>query len=70
MKEIQKAIQKYIDKYPDAVIVGSFMHFNKEGEVVEKDSLMFGFGDKELVEISLDDINEELSKEKGDFVNW
>lgn len=69
MKEITKAIHNWIKKNNNKVaFVGSFISFNKEGNV--KDDLIVGFGAKGVIKISLDELKDMLKKEKGGFINW
>lgn len=66
---IEKAIEAFIEKYKGEVcFVGSFFAFDEKGEVV--DAKMYAYGTKECIKISLDSLNEEVAKEKDDFINW
>jgi len=66
---IGKAIEALIKQYKGEVcFVGSFFVFDKDGEVV--DDRMFAHGTKDGIKISLDSLNEEVAKEKDDFINW
>ena len=71
MKDLQKAIEKWIKKNKgDVSFIGSFTALDKEGEVIDEESLIFGYGDRDLVEISLGELNSQLEKDKEDFINW
>lgn len=70
MKQIQKAIETWINKNKEVTFIGSFTAFDEKGEVNDKESLVLGFGDKELVNISLEELNDGVKKEKKDFINW
>jgi hypothetical protein len=70
LKGIQNAIEKYVDKHNgDVIFHGSFMAFKgKDAEIV--DDMIFCFGPKEPIKISLDEMKKALKEEKGDFINW
>ena len=73
LKGICKAIRKWMDKYGGEVqFIGSFVAFkdvdSKDCEVI--DDLIIGYGAKKTIQMSLDDLNEMLGKEKEDFINW
>jgi hypothetical protein len=70
MKEIQNAIAKYVKKHDGKVaFVGSFVAFKgKDLDVV--DDMIFCFGSKDVINISLDEIKKEIKKEKDDFICW
>ena len=69
LKNIRKAINKWIDKHKGKVqFIGSFAAF--EGDDCEViDDLIIGYGPKKGIEISLKELNSMIKKEKG-FVNW
>ena len=69
MKELQKAIEKWIKKNNDVSFIGSFTAI-KKGEVNDDESLIFGYGDRDLVEISLDELNKQFKEDKEEFINW
>lgn len=66
-KEIFSAIQKWVDKN-DTCFIASFFGFDKNDDV--KEDRMIAYGTKEQMKIALEALNEELAKEKEDFVNW
>lgn len=70
MDKLQKAISKWCDDNGGGVFVGSFMTFDKDGEVNDKESLIFGYGHKDLVKISLEELEEQVAKDKEEFINW
>jgi len=70
MKEIKKAIEKWMKKNKgDVALLCSFVSFDKNGDVKD-DSLVFGYGYKPTIKVILDDMNENVKKEKEDFINW
>jgi len=51
--------------------VASFTVFDEEGNVLDKDDRILAFGYKDICKIHLEELGEELDKEKDDaFVNW
>lgn len=69
MKEITKSIENWIKKNKKNVcFVGSFVVFDDHGNV--KDDSVVAYGYKDIIEISLEGIEELLKKEKDDFINW
>jgi len=68
-KNVKKAINEWAGKHKGNVLfIGSFMAFNKKQDVIE--DIMFAYGDKECIGISLGSLIEEVCKEKENFVNW
>ena len=79
MKEFKKmldAIEKWIDVNKNEVaFIGSFVSFNRKKEKsnvedIIKDDIIIGYGHKEVLEISLDELQKLLEEEKEDFINW
>lgn len=69
MDKIMKAIEKWMKKHKgDVSFIGSFVAFDKDGEVI--DDRIIGFGDKETVKIALEELQEEINENKKDFINW
>ena len=69
MEEIRKAVDKWMKKNKgDVAFVGSFISFDKKGDVA--DNMLVGFGDKGTLKISIDGIKDEFKKEKDDFISW
>ena len=70
LNDIFEAIDKWVKKHKENVnFIGSFMAFKgKEFDVVE--DRMIAYGPKESIKISLESLNEEIEKEKEDFINW
>ena len=75
-KQMLDAIDKWIDANEGEVIfIGSFVSFDREKakrdvEDIIKDDIILGFGSKEVLEISLEELQKSLKEEKKDFVNW
>jgi len=69
LKDIANIISKWAE-YNNNVVVfhGAFIAFDKENNV--KDDIMFAYGRKEVVKISIDGMLEEVDKDKNDFINW
>ena len=79
MKEFEQmldAIEKWIDVNKNEVaFIGSFVSFDREKEKndeedIIKDDIIVGYGCKEVLEISLEELQKLLKEEKEDFVNW
>jgi len=79
MKEFEQmldAIEKWIDVNKNEVaFIGSFVSFDREKEKndeedIIKDDIIIGYGYKEVLEMSLKDMQKSLKEEKEDFVNW
>jgi len=70
LNNILKAIQKWMDKYRgDVNFIASFSAFEgKDFNVV--DGRILAYGTKECIKINLKELDKELKKEKGEFVNW
>jgi len=69
MDKIMKAIEKWMKKHKgDVSFIGSFVAFDKDGEVI--DDRIIGFGDKETIKIALEELQEEINENKKDFINW
>lgn len=75
---IADAIQKVVDGLDDNLFIefaGSFVIFdekklNDDADDVIHDSIMFAYGVKDSLSITLEAMVEEIEKEKDDFVNW
>ena len=67
LKNVLTVIKKWSDDN-DVMFYGSFVEFNKKGDV--KDDIIIGFGDKKMIKISLSEFNKMLKEEKENFVNW
>ena len=66
------AIEKWVnvDK-SEVAFIGSFISKEKRDEEdIIKDNIIIGYGYKEVLEMSLKDIQKLLKEEKEDFVNW
>ncbi len=65
-----KAIEAYVKKHKgNAQFIGSFCAFKgKDFDVV--DDLIIAFGFKDMLRDDLKNLDEEVEKEKEDFVNW
>ena len=70
LNNIFEAIDKWAKKHKENVnFIGSFMAFKgKDFDVIE--DRMIAYGPKESIKISLESLNEEIEKEKEDFINW
>jgi aminoglycoside N3'-acetyltransferase len=67
--DIIKVIDKWVtDNGNDVIFHASFASFDKDYNV--KDDIMFAYGPKEVLQIDLEGMKEEVDKEKEDFVNW
>lgn len=68
-KEILKALEKWHKKNKGNITaVGSFFSYDKEHKV--KNDLVVAYGPKSVIKTMLNCLNEELKKEKKDFVTW
>lgn len=66
--DICKAIEKWTEKHNfNATFVGSFIAFDKKGDI--KFDRMIACGKKDLIEIQIDSLKQEAKKEK-DFISW
>lgn len=69
MNDLKKSIKEWMDKNKgEVVFIGSFISFDKKGEI--KKDMITGFGPKKLVKISLSGIKDMIKEEKEDFINW
>ena len=68
MEAINKVLKECKEKDEEMSFVGSFVVFDKDSEVIDDRIIAYGY--KETIDIQLDAINEELEKEKDDFVSW
>lgn len=70
LNNIFEAIQKWMKKHEGKVeFFGSFMAFKgKDFDIV--DNRLLAFGLKESIRTGLKDMDEEIEKEKEEFVNW
>ncbi len=69
MDKIGEDLHKWVQsKNGNVCFVTSLIEFNEEGEVIN--DRIFAFGYKDVIEISLDGIKEEIEKEKEDFISW
>ena len=65
---INSTIAKWVKKNKGNVnFCGSFVSFDKKGDV--EDNVFFAYGDKGGLKIAMKEIEKEIKKEKGDFVN-
>lgn len=63
MKDIIEAIMRWtIVNKQEVSFIGSFVAFDKQGDVKEEAERIFIYGDKELLRIQLDALKEELDK--------
>lgn len=70
LNNIFEAIDKWAKKHDGKVqFIGSFMAFKGKDFDVVNDRIC-AFGIKESIRDSLKDLDEEVEKEKEDFVNW
>jgi len=76
LKAAVEAICKWIDANDKEVaFIGSFVAFDKEkleanAEDCVKEDCVVAYGVKECLKVSLDEMQEQLTQEKDDFVNW
>lgn len=70
LNNILEAIQKWIEKHDGNVqLIGSFVAFKgKDFDII--DDRMLAYGPKKALRIILKELDEEVEKEKEDFVNW
>ncbi len=70
LNNIFKAIDKWMKKHKNNVhFIGSFMAFKgKDFEVI--DDRMLAYGIKDMLKEDLKGLDEEVEKEKGEFVSW
>ena len=70
LDNILEAIEKWVNKHKGNVsFIGSFVAFKgKECEVI--DDRIISYGVKDTLKIALESLNEGISQEKEDFVNW
>ena len=72
LQDVMDVIAKWDDSNDDVCFLGSFVSFGhetkNENEFV-KEYRMFGYGDKSMIKIGLEDLTDEIKKEKSDFVN-
>jgi len=71
MKTDLEAVLKVIHKWQednDVIFHGVFVSFDEDVDV--KEGKMICYGDKETLEISLEEFNKEFRKDKGKFINW
>ena len=69
MNKIIKAIEDYTKKHKgDVAFIGSFVAFDKKGDVI--DDRILAYGEKEVIKISLEGLEEQVAKDKKDFINW
>ena len=66
LNKIREAIEEW-SKKNDVSFVGSFVSFNKKGDVA--DNMIIGYGDKKIIKLQLKDMTDMAKKEK-DFINW
>lgn len=75
-KKILDAIEKWNDvNEGEVAFIGSFVSFDKEKmkrgeEDITKDDVILGYGGREVLEISLEELQKSLKEEKEDFINW
>lgn len=70
LKDILEAIERWHKKHKGNVqFIASFIAF--KGEDFDKIEDVFkAYGDKDLMRECFKEMDEEVEKEKGDFVNW
>jgi len=66
LEDVCKVIHKWQEDN-DVIFHGGFASF-EDGEV--KEDRWICYGDKETLEISLEDFNKEFKKDKSKFINW
>jgi len=76
LKKVISTIQEWVNANEGEVsFVGSFVSFDKkkiekdEDDVI-KDAVCVGYGDKESVKLSLEELMKQLEAEKKEFINW
>ena len=70
LENIKKAIRKWIEKHDGKVqFIGSLCAFKDEDSEVVDDSIL-GYGLKDTIQISLDELNKMVKEEKDEFINW
>ncbi len=70
LNDILEAIERWVNKHKgNAQFIGSLCAFKgKDFDVVDDRMLAFGF--KDMLRDDLKNLDEEVEKEKEDFVNW
>jgi hypothetical protein len=67
--EVIKAIDKWAKKHKYNVIFhGGFCAFDKNNNVI--DDRLIAYGEKEVLEISMDEMRKEIDKSDESFINW
>ena len=75
LKDVRNVISKWMKDNDDVSFIGSFVSFDikkieADADDVIKDDMTIGFGDKETVEIMLEELQKGVKKEKDEFINW
>jgi len=70
LEDIKKAIRKWIKKHNGKVqFIGCFCAFKGKNFEVVDDSIL-GYGGKNTIQTSLDELNKMVKEEKNEFINW
>ena len=67
LEDVLKVIHKWQEDN-EVNFFGGFVSFDEDGEV--KEDRLICYGDKGTIEISVDEFNDLLEKEKDGFINW
>ena len=66
---VMRVIREWVEGHNnDVVFHGGFMAFDKEGNAI--DDHLICYGDKKVLQISIDEFVKEFNKEEDGFVNW
>lgn len=63
------AIEKWIASEKGNIsMIGSFVSFDMDDEI--KNDIMVAYGQRKVIKICLDEINDTIKKDKNEFINW
>ncbi len=69
MKEIKKAIEKWVKKNKrDVCFIGTFISLKKGSDC--ENGLSVAFGERGAIKICLSELNTQLKADKEEFINW
>ena len=71
LKDIMEAINRYaVVNKNEVCFIGTFVAFDKEGEVKDDSDRFFAYGDRETLLTQLHELLGRLLEEEDEFVNW
>lgn len=74
-KQLLTAIDRWRKANDDVYFIGAFVSIDlrkaeKDEDDITKDNILLGYGEKDTIEIMLNELTNQLKKDKRAFINW